>query len=218
MPTISNVTDDPSSNNSSIKVISPSPFSIRLLFFIWLRIGFTSFGGGAVTQYLIQENFIHKHKWITAEEYSRLLAMSQITPGIGIIACAMLVGKKLGGWVGLGISVLGLVVPSAAITIAITAIYFNISHFPRVQASLRAVFAAIFGISLATNWRNVRPILISNRQRGPLALVVAFGIMIGCAIMHLLFHPPIIVLYLLGGLCGAFSYWLFDKKSRRANR
>lgn len=205
-----------SSSISSIKTktATSSSFSIRLLFLTWLRIGFTSFGGGAVTQYLIQENFINKHKWITEEEYSRILAMCQITPGMGIIASTTLIGKQLGGGVGIFVSLIGLVLPSAGITIGFAAIYSSISEFLQAQAVLRAVFAAIFGIGLVTNWRNARPILTSNRKRGPLALSVALGIMIGSAVIYLFFDPPVIVLYLLGGLCGAFIYWLVDKKKR----
>lgn len=197
-----------------IEVAIPDTFTIARLFLTWLRIGFTSFGGGAVTQYLIQEHFIYKHKWITAEEYARILGMCQITPGMNIIAITILIGKQLGGGVGIFVSLVGLILPSAGITIGMAAIYTNISEFSRSQAALRAVFAAIFGIALVTNWRNVRPILISNHQRGPLALSVTLGIMLGSAVIYVVFTPPVIVLYLLGGLCGALTYWRMAKKAQ----
>ena len=101
------------------------------LFYVWLRIGFTSFGGGAVTQYLIQEYFIHKYKWLTADDYSKILAMSQITPGMGIIASTTLIGKHLGGWVGIPVSLFGLLLPSAGITVAITAVYARLNDLDR---------------------------------------------------------------------------------------
>lgn len=82
----------------------------------------------------------------------------------------------------------------------------SLSAVPKLQASLRAVFAAIFGIALATNWRNVRPIFVNNRKKGSLAFGVTFGIMIGSAMIYVLLNPPVIVLYLLGGLCGALVY------------
>jgi chromate transporter len=179
---------------------------IRQLFLAWAKIGFTSFGGGAVTQYLIQESFIYRHKWMSAEEYANIVAMSQIAPGINLIANAILIGKRLAGRVGIAVSLVGLILPSAAITVGITAIYAGISALPRVQAALRAAFAAIFGISLATNWRNVGPIFANNLKRGPLAFVIALGIMIGSAVIYAAFSPAVALLYLLGGLCGAFSY------------
>jgi chromate transporter len=188
--------------------------TISRLFLAWLRIGFTSFGGGAITQYLIQESFIYKHKWITAEEYANIIGMCQITPGINIIAYTILIGQRLAGGVGIFVSLIGLILPSAAITIGISAIYASISEVSRVQASLRSLFAAIFGIALATNWRNARPIFVSNRKRGSLAFLVTIGIMIGSAMIYILLNPPVVVLYLLGGLCGAFVYWYVAKKEQ----
>src|SRR5512143_3006573 len=96
--------------------------SQKELFLTWLRIGATSYGGGAVVQYLIQEHFIHKRHWLTAEEYARILGMCQITPGLTLIAITITIGKRLGGWSGMAISLAGLVLPSAAITVAMSAV------------------------------------------------------------------------------------------------
>lgn len=187
---------------------------IGRLFITWLRIGLTSFGGGAITQYLIQENFIYKNQWISAEEYSNIIAMCQIAPGTNIIGYTIIIGKRLAGWPGIAVSLLGLILPSAAITIAITAIYSRFSEIASVQASLRAVFAAIFGIALATNWRNLRPILTKNHRRGPGALAIALLIMFCSVVIYLCLHPPVLVLYLLGGSCGALSYVYFFRHRR----
>lgn len=184
----------------------PTGVGIVPLFLAWLRIGLTSFGGGAITQYLIQESFIYKNRWISAEEYANILAMCQIAPGTNIIGYTIIIGKRLAGWPGIAVSLSGLILPSAAITIGITAIYSRFSELAGVQASLRAVFAAIFGIALATNWRNVRPILLKNRQRGRCAFGITLAIMLCSVVIYLRFHPPVLVLYLLGGGCGALSY------------
>ena len=181
--------------------------TLGALFLTWLRIGATSFGGGAVVQYLIQENFIHKQQWLTAEEYARILAMCQITPGLTIIAITITIGKRLGGWLGIVLSLAGLVLPSAAITVGMTVVFASVRELPPVQAGLHAVFAAIFGISLATQWRNVRPILMNNRERGRMQLFVVLAILIGGGLLYLWLKPPVIVLYALGGVCGAWLYW-----------
>lgn len=193
-------------------------FTIIRLFFTWVKIGFTSFGGGAVTQYLIQENFIYKYKWITDEEYANIIAICQLAPGINIIAYTILIGKRLAGWVGIFVSLMGLILPSAAVTIGVSAIYVNISKFSRVHSALNTGFAAIFGISLATNWRNVKPIIVKNRKRGLLAFSVVLGIMISSAIIYIFLNPSVVILYLLGGLCGALSYWYISRKNREEKR
>lgn len=186
--------------------------TLRRLFLTWFRIGCTSFGGGAVTQYQIQENFIYKHHWITEAEFANIIAMCQIAPGINIFAYTILIGKRLAGWRGIIISLLGLIVPSAVITIGITAIFASIRDNARVQSALQTMFAAIFGISLATNWRNAKPIVSSNRRRGSFSFGVTLGIIIGSALIYVFFNPPVVVLYLLGGLCGALAYWHVAKR------
>jgi chromate transporter len=180
--------------------------TLSALFLTWLHIGATSFGGGAVVQYLIQEHFIHKRQWLTAEDYARILAMCQITPGLTIIAITITIGKRLGGWLGMWLSLAGLVLPSALITVGMTAIFASVREWPPVQASLRAIFAAIFGISLATTWRNVHHILVTNRNHGRLSLSVVLAIVSGGGLLYLWLKPPVIVLYVLGGMCGAWLY------------
>lgn len=193
-------------------------FTISRLFFIWVQIGLTSFGGGPVTQYLIQENFIYKYKWITDEEYANIIGMSQIVPGINILSYTILIGKRLAGWKGIVVSLIGLILPSAAVTIAISAVYAKFSKFSRVNSALSTGFAAIFGISLATNWRNVKPILLKNKKRGPLAFGSVLGIMIISAVIYMFTKISVIVLYLLGGICGALIYWYISAKNRRSSR
>ena len=117
--------------------------------------------------------------------------MCQIAPGINIIAYTILIGKRLAGWVGILVSLSGLILPSAAITIGISSIYAAIRQDARVQNSLRTVFAAIFGISLATNWRNTKPIFGSNRKQGSLVFGVTLGIIIGIALIYVFLNPPV---------------------------
>lgn len=190
-------------------------FSIKRLFFIWLKIGLTSFGGGAITQYLIQENLIYRQKWLTEEEYVRIVAMCQLAPGINIIAYTILIGKRLAGTTGIFVSLLGLIMPSVAITVGITALYASASGFPKVQSVLQTAFAAIFGISLATNWRNAKPIVLQNAKRGTWRLLFTLSIIIGSGILYIFFKIPVVILYLLGGLIGAVTYWHTARKEQR---
>lgn len=194
-------------------MIKPNDFTIGRMFLAWLQIGFTSFGGGATTQYLIQEQFIYKLQWITAEDYADIIGMCQITPGMNIIAYTILIGKKLAGCIGIIISLIGLILPSVTITIIISTIYMRLSKISRVQSSIRTLFAAILGISLATNWRNVRPIIIKNYKRGYLTLGVTILIIVGSGALYIFLKPSVILLYILGGIFGAVTYWYVYRKS-----
>lgn len=55
------------------------------LFFTFLKIGIFTFGGGYAMIALIQNEVVTNHAWMTAQEFTDLLAISQMTPGpIGI--------------------------------------------------------------------------------------------------------------------------------------
>ena len=92
----------------------------RLLFFYWIYIGTFSFGGGAVVQFMIQNTFIYKLKLLTEAEYTEIIGIGQITPGINILAYTILIGYHLDEWKGSLLSILGLILPSALITILLT--------------------------------------------------------------------------------------------------
>jgi chromate transporter len=55
------------------------------LFWTFLKIGIFTFGGGAAMVALIQSEVTVHHHWLTTQEYTDILAVSQMTPGpIGI--------------------------------------------------------------------------------------------------------------------------------------
>lgn len=184
------------------------------LLLTWAKIGVGSFGGGAATQYLIQEQFIYQNNWITQEEYSSILGMCQLAPGINILSYTILIGKKLGGLSGVFVSLLGLVIPSAAITVALTALYTLVRQYDSVHSALRIAYASILGITLATNWRNVQPIFKKNAVIGHAALAITGLIVVGAGAVYLLLKPSVILLYAAGGLCGGIAAWAFSRKRR----
>lgn len=55
------------------------------LFWTFLKIGLFTFGGGAAMVALIQNEVTVSHNWLTTQEFTDVLAVSQMTPGpIGI--------------------------------------------------------------------------------------------------------------------------------------
>lgn len=189
-----------------------TPFSILALFLGWLRIGLTSFGGGATTMYLIQEEFIYRKGWLTTDEYATIVGVSQIAPGINIFSITILIGRRMAGWRGVAVSLAGLIVPSAAVTVLITALYTFIHGNGRVNAALHTAFPAIFGIAIATNWSNVRPSVNRNIRSHKGIFVLMLGVIAGSAALYLVFNLSVILMYLAGGLTMALAYYLVFRK------
>lgn len=57
------------------------------LFWVFSKIGIVNFGGGYAMLSLIQAEVVHQHHWLTAQQFTDIVAISQMTPGpIGINA------------------------------------------------------------------------------------------------------------------------------------
>ena len=55
------------------------------LFYTFFKIGLFGFGGGYAMLSLIQADVVDRYKWISLQEFTDIVAISQMTPGpIGI--------------------------------------------------------------------------------------------------------------------------------------
>ena len=55
------------------------------LLLVYLKVGLFGFGGGYAMLSLIQNEIVTKHAWLTEQQFTDIIAVSQVTPGpIGI--------------------------------------------------------------------------------------------------------------------------------------
>ena len=148
------------------------------LFRIWSGIGLQSFGGGASTIYLIYHTFVDQRGWLTPDEYNRDWNLCIMAPGINLIALTILIGRKLGGARGVAVSLLGLLLPSAAITCILTVGFLHVQDIPAVQAMLRGVIPATAGVMLVVGIKYAQPLYKELKAEGKLKLGTGLGIII----------------------------------------
>ncbi len=190
--------------------------SLGQLFLEWFRIGATSFGGGVSVLHMIDANFVQKNAWITASENTRLFAMCQLAPGVNLLAMCLLIGWHVRGARGAFVSILGFILPSAAITVLVTLLYARIRDLQAARLALRGIFAAIFGMGLVADWRFTQP-LVHQARHDPRRVALVIVILVGSAVLYALFHPPVLVLYALGAGIGALGAWYFARAPFKAS-
>lgn len=190
---------------------SASPLLPTLLW-VWLTLGFQSFGGGAATLYLIRRAMVEQRGWISEEEFTRNWSLCQIAPGINLIGLTILIGRRLGGAAGIVVCLVGLLLPSIAITIAATAAYAEIQRLPLVQNALRGVIPATAGLGLLMSVQMARPLLAASRREGRSSLTVSLALLAGAGLIAAAWHPPIVLLLCGGGAAAALFQWA---RSRR---
>lgn len=80
------------------------------LFWSFLKIGFTSFGGLSMIPLISSEML--SHNWMTAEEVSDIVAIAEMTPGPLGVNCATFAGIRTAGFLGAVAANLGVLMPS----------------------------------------------------------------------------------------------------------
>ncbi len=89
------------------------------MFFVFMKIGIISFGGGYAMIPFLQYEGISRG-WLTESEIIDMIAMSQITPGPIATNMATFVGFKQFGVVGAVVATLGVTIPSFILAIIVT--------------------------------------------------------------------------------------------------
>lgn len=175
----------------------PRP-TARALARAWVAIGTQSVGGGSSTLFLIRRIVVERSGWVSLRDFTEAWALSQLSPGIHLVALAGLLGRAIAGWRGVLVSVGGMMLPAAVITMVLTAFFGRIAQHPLAVAALAGVGPITAGMTIGLALTTARPVL----QRGPrvlldLAVVAgACAILLGSASQTL----PVIA---AGGLIGA---------------
>jgi chromate transporter len=175
------------------------------LFLIFASIGLQSFGGGASTTLLIQREFVNKHGWLTMDDYTHLWNLCLFAPGINLIGLTILIGNRLGGWLGVICSLLGLLVPSAAITCLLAAGFKKYEHTHALQAVLQGVIPATAGIMLMVGINFAQPNLRRAAKAGPTNLLICLLLIGACAIAITL-QVQVFVVLIGTALCGIIFF------------
>jgi chromate transporter len=192
--------------SSHLPPVSESPSSWSLLR-VWLGLGLHSFGGGAATLYLIRRAAVERQGWLSDAEFARDWAICQIAPGINLLALTILLGRRVAGARGIALALLGLLLPSVAITIVATAFYARVREAPVMRAALRGVLPATVGLGLLMATQLARPLLRDSRSEGRASLLWSGLLLAGSAAAFALWHPPVILILCAAGALGAAWEW-----------
>ncbi|MGX7109227.1 chromate transporter [Facklamia miroungae] len=134
------------------------------LFLTFLNIGLLSFGGGYAALPIIEDLVVHQEHWLTLEEFSHLITISQMTPGPIAINASTFIGTQIGGVGGAVAATIGCTLPSIIIVTFLAYLYHRYQKLSLMQDTLfilRPVVVALIassGLSIFINaiWGNER--------------------------------------------------------------
>jgi chromate transporter len=119
------------------------------IFFISLRVGAFSFGGGLAMMPFLQNEYVYKRGWIEEGEIADTYALAQSLPGVIAINAAMLIAHRIVGIKGALAAVFGMLLPSFTLMCLVALFYDSFISSPYVAGAIRAVSAAVAALVLS---------------------------------------------------------------------
>jgi chromate transporter len=128
------------------------------LLYVYFKIGIFGFGGGYAMLSLIQADVVEKYKWISTQEFTDIVAISQMTPGpIGInsatyIGYSAIVNAGYPHWMGILGSCLtttAVCLPSFLLVLLISMGYKRFKNNKYVEAAFMGLRPATVGLIAA---------------------------------------------------------------------
>ena len=174
------------------------------LFWVMLKIGAFTFGGGLAMIPQISHELVDKKRWIESGDLVDIVALSQSMPGVLAVNAAFLVGHRVAGWPGAFTGALAAVLPSFLVLAVVTLLYQEVVDDPYILGAMRGIRAAVTGLLLATVVK-LRPDSLQN-VLGWLLFLAAIALM--------LFTEVSAMWVILGGLLAGLAalIWVRIKK------
>jgi len=130
---------------------------------------------------LIQREVVDRKGWIDEEEFLNMIALAQAAPGLIAVNSAIFIGWRVGGWKGVCGAVLGAVLPSFLIILAIAMVFSDWKELPAVEAAFKGIRPAVVAliaaplVKLAKSAMKSTEYRVQNTDRSALFLLVSLA-------------------------------------------
>ena len=185
------------------------------LFYTFCKIGIFNFGGGYAMIALIQNEVVERHAWMTMQEFTDIVAVSQMTPGpIGINVATYagytaVVNAGYDPWLG----VVGAFLASFSVILLPFILMLLLAHYllkHKDNKDLKNVFSSlritVLGLIAAAALLLATPANFGSWSQSPFQFVLSIAIFLIVFLLSLKKKVSPILLILLSGMVGFMVY------------
>ena len=117
------------------------------LFYTFFKIGLFGFGGGYAMLSMIQGEVVTRYEWLSSQEFTDIVAISQMTPGpIGINAATYVGFTATGSIWGSIIATFAVIFPSFILMLTISKFFLKYQKHPVVESVFNGLRPAVVGL------------------------------------------------------------------------
>jgi chromate transporter len=179
------------------------------LFLSFLKVGLTGFGGGLAVLTQIRHLVIQERRWLNEHDFVEALALGQSLPGTSAGNAVTYIGFRLRGWRGAFVSLVGFILPSMLMMIALALLYDRFRALPNTEALFHGFNAAVVALIAVTAWRMGKHTSSKSWQR--ILIVLSFA-----AVIFL--KATVVEVILISGLIGIGIESFAEKQLPRLER
>jgi chromate transporter len=177
---------------------TPPHSALAEVFWLFLRLGFTAFGGPAAHIAMMREEVVRRRHWISDERFVDLMGVTNLIPGPSSTELAIYLGYLHAGWPGLLVAGVCFIGPAMLIVLALAWAYVTYGGLPQITWLFYGIQPVVVAIIAQALWNLGR-----TAFKGPLAVGLALLVLacyfLGVNVLLLLFGGAALygLLYLL---------------------
>ncbi|MEH7254619.1 chromate transporter [Neobacillus niacini] len=116
------------------------------IFWTFFKISPVTFGGGFAMIPLMVKEIVEKRKWLTHEDITEVIALSQTVPGAVAVNSATFIGHRIRGIRGALAAMIGVSLPTFIIVLLLGVFYFFVHDNPKLEAAFVSIRVTIVAI------------------------------------------------------------------------
>ncbi len=163
------------------------------VFKVFLKLGFTAFGGPAAHIGMMDEEIIEKRKWISREKFIDLIGATNLIPGPNSTELAIFMGYERAGILGLLLAGVSFILPAMLIILVLAIVYVKFGTIPQVSSILYGIKPVIMAIIIQALYRLGKSVI-----KNKISIIFALGIFglyfLGVKEITLLFVSAVLML------------------------
>jgi chromate transporter len=134
-------------------VTEPQPrASLSELAALFLRLGFTAFGGPAAHVAIMEDEVVRRRRWLTHERFLDLLGASNLIPGPSSTELAIFIGYDQAGWRGLLVGGGCFILPAALMVAGLAWAYVRFGGLPQIAGVLYGIKPVVIAVVVQALW------------------------------------------------------------------
>lgn len=180
------------------------------LFGNFLQVGLFSFGGGYATIPLIQQYIVDTQQWLTLQELTDILTISQMTPGPIAVNTSTFVGTRVAGFPGAVVATIGCVISGVLLSTLLYFLFRKYRDIDGVTDVLSGLRASSVGLIAASACTILLIALTGTAQPTALTIDISTAALFAASLFLLRkFKTNPLLVMLLSGAAGVVLYVVF---------